>query len=676
MNSPGGCAPIRRSRKPCVVMSRVTRNHCGNGILLLSAVTLAVVVGCRTSQAVVDDQSQVDPMTERLSERLKREVQRSRMTSIAAVKFMEKTEANKAKPSLKQLVLSQPKLDQLVLSEPKLDRRELSEPKLDRPEFSEPRLARSVSDQPDFQMPLVRHSVSGKWQKSMRVAAVKSVSNEKAVIKPEKKESFPERRLPEKTLPDRPTVERSPPKKLITGVVQKASLTQPVKDDRGVEKKSEDEGSPFPVDLPTVLRLAGAQNWNIELAAERVREAQAAVDAAEAMWMPSLQAGMGYNHHTGNIQATPGNVVDARRSSLFLGGGPNLGMAPLTGGSGGPLRMGVNLSLADVIFKPLAARQRLDVERSRQTATFNDTLQAAALAYFGLVYSQGRLANLRMDLQDARALLRQTEAFVTAGKGSQADVTRMATDVQRRQQRVAVAESDVSIASAHLARQLRLDPSTTLFALEEQAVPVDLLEESTTLEGLVDGALSTRPELAAARASVDVAGSDRSAADWKPWLPHLQMGFSAGGFGGAPSDSIGRLGGRTDFDLLAVWEIQNMGKGTRAARDAATSRERQAAVTLSRTRDDVVTEVTQAWHDAAGNRKRLAMSGERLKQAGESLRLHRLRIRGMIGLPLEALQAVESISQARQDRLQSIIGFNRSQVGLLRAVGRPLGGNR
>ena len=95
-------------------MSRVIRNHCGNGILLLSAVTLAVVVGCRTSQAVVDDQSQVDPMSERLSERLKREVQRSRLTSIAAVKFMEKTEANNAQPSLKQLVLSQPKLDKLV----------------------------------------------------------------------------------------------------------------------------------------------------------------------------------------------------------------------------------------------------------------------------------------------------------------------------------------------------------------------------------------------------------------------------------------------------------------------------------------------------------------------------------------------------------------------------------
>ena len=622
---------------------------------MLFLASFAMVGGCRTPQVAVVDEPQVDPMTERLSERLKREVDRSRMTSIAAVKSIEKTEANKPKPSLKQLVLSKPKLNQLVLSKPELEQ--------------------PVTNQPKFKMPLVRNPVSGQ-REPMRTAVIEPVSSQSAVVKTGKVEGLPARTLPDQPEVERPEVERPEPKKLITGAVQKASLTQPAKDVSGGENKPQADGAPFPVDLPTVLRLAGAQNWNIELAAERVREAQAAVDAAEAMWMPSLQAGMGYNHHTGNIQATPGNVVDSRRSSLFFGGGPNLGMAPLTGGSGGPLRMGVNLSLADVIFKPLAARQSLDVERARQTATFNDTLQNAALAYFGLVQSQGRLANLQTDLQDARALLRQTEAFVTAGKGSQADVTRMATDVQRRGQRVAVAESDVSIASARLARQLRLDPSTTLFALEEQAVPVDLLEESTTLEGLVDGALAARPELAAARASVDVAGSDRSAADWKPWLPHLQLGFSAGGFGGAPSDSIGRLGGRTDFDLLAVWEIQNMGKGTRAARDAASSRERQAAVTLSRTRDDVVTEVTQAWHEAAGSRKRLAMSGERLKQAGESLRLNRLRIRGLVGLPLEALQAVEAISQARQDRLEAIIGFNQSQVGLLRAVGRPLGGNR
>ncbi|HCK53784.1 MAG TPA: hypothetical protein DIC23_11255, partial [Planctomycetaceae bacterium] len=173
------------------------------------------------------------------------------------------------------------------------------------------------------------------------------------------------------------------------------------------EKPGEDATASFPVDLPTALRLAGAQNWNIELAAERVREARAAVDAAEAMWMPSLIGGMGYTQHSGQLQATSGSVTDVRRSSVFVGGGARTGMAPLAGGGGGPLRMSVDLSLADAIFQPLVARQQLDVVRARETVVFNDTLRNAALAYLALVEAQGQRANRRADLDDASALLRQ-----------------------------------------------------------------------------------------------------------------------------------------------------------------------------------------------------------------------------------------------------------------------------
>ena len=431
----------------------------------------------------------------------------------------------------------------------------------------------------------------------------------------------------------------------------------------------------FAIDLPAALRLAGARSWDTELAAERVLEARAAVDAAESMWMPSLIGGLGYTQHAGPLQATNGEVVDARRSALFLGGGARTGMSPLAGGGGGPLRLNVDLSLADAIFQPLVARQRLDVARARQSVTFNDTLQAAALAYLDLVEAQGLLANRRADLGDAEALLRQTEAFVIAGKGSNADTTRVAADVERRRQRLVVSERDVAVASAQLARQLRLDPATTLFAFEEQAVPVHLLDESETLAVLVDGAMSARPELSALRAVVDAAESARSAARWRPWLPHVLVGVSAGGFAGGSDGEFSRMKGRSDFDVLAVWELENLGLGNDAARQATASRERQAELTLSRTRDEVVTEVTAAWHRLVASRRRLTISEKRLKQAGESLRLHRLRIRSLVGLPLEAQQAVEALSQARQDRLEAIVGFNRDQVGLLRSVGRPLGGS-
>ena len=431
----------------------------------------------------------------------------------------------------------------------------------------------------------------------------------------------------------------------------------------------------FAIDLPAALRLAGARSWNTELAAERVLEARAAVDAAEAMWMPSLIGGLGYTHHSGQLQAISGEILDIRRSSLFVGGGARTGRSSLAGGGGGPMRLSVDMSVADAIFAPLVARQQLGVEQARESATFNDTLRDAALAYLDLVEAQGQLANLRFDLNDAEALLRQTRAFVIAGKGSNADTTRIAADVEWRRQRLVSAEGAVAVASASLARQLRMDPATTLFALEEQAVPLELLDESESLSELIATAMSSRPELEAGRASLDATASASQAEDWRPWLPHLSLGVSAGGFGGGAGGGIGSMDGRSDFDLLAVWELKNLGLGTQASRDAAASRERQARLRLSQARDDVATEVTAAWHRLSAGRRRLEISRERLKQAGESLRLHRLRIRSLVGLPLEAQQAVSAISQARQDRLEAIVDFNRQQVGLLRAIGRPAGGN-
>ncbi|MFQ5733268.1 MAG: hypothetical protein ACE5KM_15105, partial [Planctomycetaceae bacterium] len=64
------------------------------------------------------------------------------------------------------------------------------------------------------------------------------------------------------------------------------------------------------LDLAGVLYLAGAESWMVHLAAERVREAEADLDAAEAMWLPSLNAGVGWTKHDGQIQDTGGRVID------------------------------------------------------------------------------------------------------------------------------------------------------------------------------------------------------------------------------------------------------------------------------------------------------------------------------------------------------------------------------
>ncbi len=443
-----------------------------------------------------------------------------------------------------------------------------------------------------------------------------------------------------------------------------------------VEQNAASTHSPednYPIDLPTVLRLAGADNWNVHLAAERVAEARAQLDAAKALWLPSLNVGVGYTKHDGQIQATEGPVIDISRNSLFVGGGLGTGRSPLTGGGGGPARLFVDLSLADAIFKPLVARQLVSAERARESATFNDTLLEASLAYFDLIKAQGQLANAReKDLKNATALLKQTETFVEAGKGSNADIARVRTDLTVRRQQVVAAEVAVKVASAGLARILQLDPSTALFALEQTPVAVELISEAHSLPDLISHAQGNRPEAVQKYALMEAKRHQEQSERFRPFIPNIYVGASAGAMGGGTSDSLNQLDGRSDVDILAVWQVKNLGYGNLAAQATRGSQYRQSLMAVHQLNDQIATEVTQAYHQVQANRKQIALAESNVQDALKSLDLNQQRIRALEGLPLEALQAVQAVAQANDAYLTAIVNYNQAQLRLLRAIGDPI----
>ena len=451
----------------------------------------------------------------------------------------------------------------------------------------------------------------------------------------------------------------------------------PVKEFESLWKDAQEQGiAPYPINLATALRLAGADNWNVKLAAERVREARTRLDAAQALWLPSLVAGLGYTKHDGKLQETSGNVIEVSRNALFVGGGARVGNAPLAGGGGGPARFFVDLSLADAIFKPLVERQLVDAEQARESATFNDTLLAASLAYFELVRAQGRLHNARnKDLKNAEDLLKQTRSFVAAGKGSQADVARVQTEVTNRKQQVVEAALAVKVASAELVRLLQLDPETGLVALEDRPdkpVPVELVSEQRPLAELISQGLNYRPELFEHQSRTEAARRAFQAERFRPWIPNLFVGASAGGLGGGVNDSFPQMDGRSDVDIIAAWELKNLGLGTRAARERRSSQYRQSLFAWHRGRDRVATEVTQAYHQVHAQRERIGLAESNLVDALRSLELNKTRITGLQGLPLEALQAVQAVANANDAYVKAVIEYNQAQVRLLRAIGNPI----
>ena len=433
----------------------------------------------------------------------------------------------------------------------------------------------------------------------------------------------------------------------------------------------------LPVDLPTILRLAGGQNWAVQLAWERINEAEARVTAAEALWIPSLNFGIGATKHEGQIQSTTGQVVDVSRNSLFIGGGAKTSSAPMTGGAGGPARLFVDLSIADALFQPLVARQLSCAAQSRHAVEFNDAQLTAAMAYFDLVSAQGEVAIVRQNLTDSEGLLRMTEAFVAAGRASPAEVSRVQVIVANQQQALVDAELKLKLSSSELIRIVRLDPSqmtadALLYSADSHLLPLELIPEASDLDSLIVQGQHSRPEVAETHAIAQARLANARSQELRPFIPNLNLAMSAGGFGGGPGSDIDNFDVRADFDAILVWELRNLGIGEKAARCESTSRYRQAVLASHQTQDRIAAEVQNAWHKVEAGRQRMNIAQQNVQNAIAVLEKNLSRIRGLEGLPLEAIQALNAVSNSRLTFLNSIVAYNKAQAELLRSVGRPV----
>ena len=58
--------------------------------------------------------------------------------------------------------------------------------------------------------------------------------------------------------------------------------------------------APQTIDLPTTLRLAGANNLDVQIAREKVNEARAAHDSARARFFPFISPGIVVRRHDDN----------------------------------------------------------------------------------------------------------------------------------------------------------------------------------------------------------------------------------------------------------------------------------------------------------------------------------------------------------------------------------------
>jgi outer membrane protein TolC len=265
-----------------------------------------------------------------------------------------------------------------------------------------------------------------------------------------------------------------------------------------------------------------------------------------------------------------------------------------------------------------------------------------------------------------RQLADLTSVYAETGKGTQADHDR--DGWWRCFRRRSRGEEAVKWRGA-LTQQLSLDPQIAFQPNEPTVVPIELVPADPRALDLVARGLSHRPEIAESRQLIGEA------------VERLQREIRrcsrASSWGSAMAGSAVGGGDIKDFSNSfdsvagAFWECRNLGFGDRAARCEARSRVEQAQFREVAALDRVAREVVEAHAQVQSRREQIATAQQGVQAALASYERNLDRIKNVQGLPIEVLQAIQALTQARREYLRSLIAYNEAQFRLQRALGWP-----
>jgi outer membrane protein TolC len=411
-------------------------------------------------------------------------------------------------------------------------------------------------------------------------------------------------------------------------------------------------GEPQPIDLPTVLRLAGAENLDVRIAREQLAEAQAGDAAATWQFLPWLSPAAAVRRHDDRIQDVVGNMLDADKHSYSVG-----------------LAATLQLDVGDAIYRKLAARQVANAAAFTVEAQQGDAVLAAATAYFELVRVRAFSETVREAGRISSAYEQQVRRAVEIGIANRGDELRVRVQTQRYAIDLRRAQEQQRAAASRLAQLLHLDPATDLRPLDDAPVAL-ALAPADPLQPLVERALQARPELQRGRALVSAAERLHSGTTIGPLVPSLGAQAFIGGLGGGRRGLPSSFGDSEDYALVLGWRIGPGGLLDRSRTRLAAARLERARLEDARLRDEVVRQVVDGVSRVESSADQMKVARENLATAEQSLQLSESRKDFGVAAVLEVIQAQRDLTLARADYVNAVAEYDKAQYALLRAIGQ------
>jgi outer membrane protein TolC len=404
------------------------------------------------------------------------------------------------------------------------------------------------------------------------------------------------------------------------------------------------------IDLPTVARVASAQNIDIEQAKQRVQAAQGRYDSSVQALLPVIAPTIAFQHVEGVNQAVNGTLVPVNIDTFL----PAISLQWI-------------LNPGRVAYDIVASKRRLEASQQQEQAVIQETTRTAAVQYYDLVLAQARLAVANQSVAQAEELLRINRLRSQTGAGLPADELRASASLAAYQQDLALAAYNFFQASVALTLTLHLDPAVTLVPQPHEIAQTTLVRDEMSIDDLLATALQYRPDLESARILVRAAEADAKSAGWGGLGPQVQAGYS---FGGIAADA-------SSAGTSSLHEQQKAGASAGFSLDASTfgrlktasANQQLAALDAQRQLDRVRAAVVSAQQASLTQAKLIPAARQQLQSAEEALRLAETNLRAGTMLTIDVLQAQRSVDDARLRYADAVVHYNQSQVNLLAAIG-------
>lgn len=452
-----------------------------------------------------------------------------------------------------------------------------------------------------------------------------------------------------------------------------------------------------PIDLPTVVRVAVAQNFDVRQARLSVEVSQGRYESTVGSAFPAIVPTAVFEHVEGSVRATEGNLVgvgfDTFQPSVAIQWIVNPGR---------------------VIYDIVAAKKRLHASEKLEQAVIQETLRQAVIQYYTLVFAQAGVTTAHQGVLEAEELLRISRIRVQTGMGVPADELRAKARLAERQQDLVSALNDLYNSSVALALTLHLDSATTLLPSVDAIPPITLVREDLPIDELLGIAVLFRPDLESVRQLAQAAAADTGSSWWGGFGPTMSLAYQYGGITGqannvVPAEGIPgnlivnsasangsfsgnpftngltkegilrgskRLDGRDDQTFsFSDQQRASAGLGWRFSLSAfgdlktAKAVQKQAIIDAEQLLDIVRAEVVTAAQAGAAQDQLVALASQQVASAQEALRLSEANFRAGTMTTLDVLQAQDAATQARLRYARAVVRYNQSQVNLLAALG-------